>query len=165
MQTTVSTTEHDLAPPASAGARLLATEPRWTLLVLRLTLGLMILPHGLQKLFGWFGGYGFSGTMGYFTEMLGIPYVLGLLAIVAEVVGGLALLAGLVTRVATFGVGVTMIVAALMVHLPNGFFMNWSGNQAGEGIEFFLLALGIVVALILGGGGRFAVDRRFASRS
>lgn len=166
MQTTLSTTQGVYSTPALAGAagRLLATEPRWTLLVLRLTLGLMIVPHGAQKLFGWFGGYGFSGTMAFFTETLGIPYALGLLAVLAEYFGGLALLAGLFTRVAAFGVGVTMMVAALTVHVEFGFFMNWFGNQNGEGIEFFLLAIGIAVALVGGGGGRWSADRTLSAR-
>ena len=144
-------------------ARLIFTEPRWSLLVLRFTLGLMIVPHGAQKLFGWFGGYGFAGTMGFFTDTMGIPYVFGLLAIVAEFFGGFALLAGLLTRVAAFGVGVTMLVAALAAHAQFGFFMNWSGTQPGEGVEFFLLAVGIAVALVIGGGGRYSADRALAA--
>lgn len=166
MPTTASTTERPSSTLALPGGalRLLATEPRWTLLVLRLTLGLMIIPHGAQKLLGWFGGYGFAGTMGYFTDALGIPYAFGLLAILAEFFGGLALLAGLLTRVAAFGVGTTMLVAALMVHAEFGFFMNWSGSQGGEGFEFHLLALGIAVALMIGGGGRYSADRTLASR-
>lgn len=146
-------------------AALLATEPRWTLLVLRLALGLMILPHGAQKLLGVFGGYGFAGTMGYFTDTLGIPYVFGLFAILAEFFGGLALLAGLLTRVAALGVGATMAVAALTVHAEFGFFMNWSGSQDGEGVEFFLLAVGIALALALGGGGRYSLDRLLSRRT
>lgn len=166
MQMTTPTTER-LSPahtPAGGGVRLFVTESRWTLLVLRLTLGLMIFPHGAQKLLGWFGGYGFAGTMGYFTDTLGIPYLFGLLAIIAEFFGGLALLAGFLTRVAAFGVGTTMLVAALMVHAEFGFFMDWSGNQGGEGFEFHLLALGIAVALMIGGGGRYSADRMLAAR-
>ncbi len=104
-------------------------------LALRLTLGLVILPHGAQKLLGWFGGYGFRGTMGYFTGTLGIPYALGLLAIVAESLGALALVAGLLTRPAALGIGIVMAVAALTSHRRHGFFMNWFGTQAGEGYE------------------------------
>lgn len=150
-----------LTRPLTAQLRrsLLTTEPRWTLLVLRLALGLMIIPHGVQKLLGWFGGYGFSGTMGYFSDTLGIPYLFGLLAIAAEFFGGFALLVGLFTRVAASGVGTTLTVAALMVHAEYGFFMDWYGTQAGEGVEFFLLALGIAVALVIGGGGRYSMDR------
>ncbi len=125
--------------------------------ILRLALGVMILPHGLQKTLGWFGGYGFKGSMGYLTGTVGAPWLLALLAILAESVGGLMLLAGAGTRVAALGVGAVMVVAASQ-HLANGFFMNWFGAQKGEGVEFHLLAVGIVLALLLLGGGRFSVD-------
>ena len=125
--------------------------------VLRLALGVMILPHGLQKTLGWFGGYGFNGTMGYLTGTVGAPWIFALLAILAESVGGLMLIAGFGTRLAALGLGGVMLVAVAQ-HRANGFFMNWAGNQKGEGIEFHLLALGIVVALVILGGGKFSVD-------
>ena len=139
---------------------LVATGDSLAATVLRLSLGLMILPHGLQKTLGWFGGYGFKGSMGYLTESVGAPWIFALLAILAESVGGLMLLAGFGTRAAALGVGGVMLVAALQ-HRANGFFMNWFGNQKGEGVEFHLLALGIAVALLILGGGRFSVDRLF----
>ena len=132
----------------------------WT--ILRLTLGIMILPHGLQKTFGLFGGYGFSGTMGFFTEKMGIPWIFAALAIAAEFLGGLGLIVGLGTRIAAFGVGMTMLVAVLTSHLQNGFFMNWTGQQQGEGFEFHLLAIGIAVVLVLRGAGKFSLDRLLA---
>ena len=128
--------------------------------VLRLALGVMILPHGLQKTFGLFGGHGFKASLGYLTGTVGAPWIFALFAILAESVGGALLIAGLGTRVAALGVGAVMAVAAAQ-HWPNGFFMNWFGNQKGEGIEFHLLALGIAVALLLLGGGRFSVDGLF----
>lgn len=137
------------------------TQPEITLTILRLALGIMILPHGLQKTFGLFGGYGFSGTMQFFTETMGIPYVFALLAIVAEFAGGVGLILGLFSRIAALGVGITMLVAALMVHAQNGFFMNWFGNQKGEGIEFFLLAIAISIAIVLKGSGKLSLDRIF----
>ena len=136
---------------------LIATSDSVAATALRLALGVMILPHGLQKTIGWFGGYGFKGTMGYLTGTVGAPWILALLAILAESVGGVMLIAGFGTRIAALGVGGVMLVAAAM-HLPNGFFMNWFGNQKGEGVEFHLLALGIVVALLILGGGKFSVD-------
>jgi putative oxidoreductase len=138
--------------------RLLQTDNDTMLFVLRLMLGLVILPHGAQKLLGWFGGYGYRGTMGYFGG-LGIPALFGFLAIMAEFFGGLALLAGLFGRVAALGVGVTMLTAAMMVHVQNGFFMNWFGNQKGEGVEYFLLGIAVSVAVVLGGSGAWSVDR------
>ncbi len=125
--------------------------------LLRLALGIMILPHGLQKTIGAFGGYGFKGTMGYLTGTVGAPWIFALLAILAESVGGAMLIAGLGTRVAALGVGAVMLVAAAQ-HWSNGFFMNWSGAQKGEGVEFHLLAIAMAVTLLLLGGGKFSVD-------
>lgn len=139
---------------------LVATGDSLAATVLRLALGLMILPHGLQKTLGWFGGHGFKGSMGYLTESVGAPWIFALLAILAESVGGLMLLAGFGTRAAALGVGGVMLVAATQ-HWSNGFFMNWFGNQKGEGVEFHLLALGIAGALLILGGGRFSVDALF----
>ncbi|MFZ5493939.1 MAG: DoxX family protein [Verrucomicrobiota bacterium] len=139
---------------AATGDTFAATALRWAL-------GLMILPHGLQKTLGWFGGHGFQGTMGYLTGPVGAPWIFALLAILAESVGGLMLLAGLGTRLAALGVGGVMAVA-ITQHWTNGFFMNWFGNQKGEGIEFHLLALGIVGALLILGGGKWSLDSLLA---
>ncbi|HVZ66501.1 MAG TPA: DoxX family protein [Lacunisphaera sp.] len=137
---------------------LVATGDTFAATALRWALGLMILPHGLQKTVGWFGGYGFKASLGYLTgPAVGAPWIFALLAILAESVGGVMLLAGFGTRVAALGLGGVMVVAALQ-HRTNGFFMNWTGQQKGEGFEFHLLALGIVVALLWLGGGRFSVD-------
>lgn len=142
--------------------KILATRDAWSLTVVRVALGLVMLPHGAQKVLGWFGGHGFAGTMQHFTEGMGIPYLFALLAIVAEFFGSLGLIVGLLTRVAAFGVGATIGVAAFLVHLQNGFFMNWSGKQAGEGFEFHLLVVGMALALVIDGGGRFSLDRALA---
>ncbi|HEY0865454.1 MAG TPA: DoxX family protein [Lacunisphaera sp.] len=139
---------------------LVATGDTFAATALRLALGLMILPHGLQKTFGWFGGYGFKGTMGYLTGTVGAPWVFALLAILAESIGAIMLLTGFGTRVAALGLGGVMVVAALQ-HRANGFFMNWTGAQKGEGIEFHLLALGMIVALLILGGGKWSVDALF----
>jgi putative oxidoreductase len=140
-------------------SRFLATDDSSASLLLRLSLGIMILPHGLQKTFGWFGGYGFEGTMGYLTNTFGAPWIFALLAILAESVGGLMLILGLGTRLAALGVGSVMAVA-MTQHWANGFFMNWFGQQKGEGIEFFILAIGIAAALVLLGGGKASIDRQ-----
>lgn len=144
--------------------RLLTTRNELAPLILRLTLGLVILPHGLQKTLGLFGGYGFGGTMGFFTGTLHIPAFFAFLAILAESAGALALILGLYTRMAAFGIGVTIAVAALMAHVGNGFFMNWSGKQAGEGIEYHLLVVGLALALMITGGGRASADALIARK-
>jgi len=133
-------------------------------LVLRLVLGVVFFPHGMQKLFGWFGGYGFSGSLGWFTGTMGIPALFAVLVILAEGLGSLGLLTGFLTRLSALGIALTMIGATLMVHLPNGFFMNWDGKKAGEGYEFHLLAIGISVALVISGGGKWSVDRIIAGK-
>ena len=140
--------------------KLIATENDIVPLILRITLALVIFPHGLQKVFGLFGGFGFTATMGFFTQQLGIPALFAFLAIAAEFAGPIGLALGLLTRVAAFGIACVMATAAFMAHLPNGFFMNWSGKQDGEGFEFHLLAIGIALALMVKGGGTRSLDRK-----
>lgn len=143
--------------------RLIATTDDYIPLIARLVLGLVILPHGLQKAFGLFGGYGFEGTVGYMTST-GIPFVFAVLAITAEVAGSLGLIVGLFGRVASFGIASVMTVAALMVHRGH-FFMNWTGTQGGEGFEYHLLALALASVVMIRGSGRFSLDRVIATAS
>lgn len=138
--------------------KLIQTDNDISSLVLRVLLAIVFFPHGAQKVFGWFGGFGFSGTMGFFTGKMGIPAIFAFLAIMAEFLGPLGLLSGFLTRVATFGIACNMTVAIFMVHIPNGFFMNWFGNQKGEGFEYHILAIAIAAALMIKGGGRASVD-------
>ena len=128
-------------------------------LLLRLFLGVVMFPHGAQKVLGWWGGHGLTGTMSYFTGALGIPAAFAALAIAAEFLGSLGLIVGLGTRVAALGIGGTMVVAALIAHARNGFFMNWSGAQSGEGFEYHVLVVALTAALVLRGGGLFSLDR------
>src|ERR1700688_2535089 len=139
--------------------RLYATDDSTATAILRLVLGAVFFAHGAQKMLGWFGGFGFAGTMGFFTGMAHIPAPLAFLAIAAEFFGGIGLILGFLTRIAAFGIGVNMLVAILIVHLPFGLFMNWTGTQKGEGFEFHLLVLAIVAFLMIRGAGAFSVDR------
>jgi len=141
--------------------KLLSTSGDWELTLLRLALGVVIFPHGIQKTLGWFGGAGFKGTMAFFTQG-GIPTVFAFLAICAEFLGGLGLILGFLSRIAAFGILCVMAVAIFRVHLPNGFFMNWAGNQKGEGFEFHILAIGIALAILIRGAGALSVDRAIA---
>jgi putative oxidoreductase len=130
--------------------------------ILRWTLAVVMFPHGAQKLLGWFGGHGFQGTMGYLTDGAGLPWVIALLVIVIEFFGPLGLALGLLSRPAAFGIASVMVGAVATTHWPHGFFMNWAGNQAGEGFEYHLLVLGLALALMIEGGGAFSLDRRLS---
>ena len=139
--------------------RLIRTDDDWAGTAARLALGIVIFPHGAQKMLGWFGGGGIGGTIGYFESALGIPAAITLLVIAGEFFGSLALILGALSRVAAAWIGGIMIGAVALVHSQVGFFMNWGGNQAGEGFEYHILALGLVAVILFAGGGRLSVDR------
>ncbi len=128
-------------------------------LVLRLTLGCVIFAHGAQKVLGWFGGPGAEKTIQLFTSTMGFPLPLTLLVMASEFLGPIALFLGFFTRISAFAIAVNLGTCAYMNHLKNGFFMNWFGQQKGEGFEFHLLVIGIAVALMITGGGIFSLDR------
>jgi putative oxidoreductase len=142
--------------------KLMQTQPRVSLLLLRLALGAVMFPHGAQKVLGWWGGHGLTATIGAFTGPMGIPLVFAWLAIAAEFLGSLGLIAGLLTRIAAFGIGVNMVVAATM-HLENGFFMNWMGDQKGEGFEYHVLAVAAAAVLMIDGAGKASLDRALSA--
>jgi len=142
--------------------KLLATPDDWTLTVVRLALGVTFFAHGAQKMLGWFGGYGFHGTMGFFTQQMGIPAPLAFLAICAEFFGGLGLIVGLLARIAALGIIVNMLVAVAKVHSANGFFMNWTGQQKGEGFEYHVLAIALLIVVLVRGSGALSLDRALA---
>ena len=114
------------------------------------------------RLFGWFGGYGFAGTLGFFTGTMHLPAFLGVLAILAEAIGPILVFIGVFTRLGALAIAVNMIVAVATVHLANGFFMNWTGQQKGEGIEYFIYAIVVALTLVIAGPGRYSVDARLA---
>jgi putative oxidoreductase len=145
--------------------RLLETGSSIPPAVVRLALGIVVFAHGAQKMLGWFGGSGFSATMDAFVHRQGIPAPFAFLAICAEFFGGLGLILGLLSRVAAFGILCNMVVAVELVHAPNGFFMNWTGAKKGEGFEYHVLAIGMALAVMLGGAGAFSIDRLLARRS
>jgi putative oxidoreductase len=141
---------------------LVKTNDSFAPLIARLTLGIVMFPHGAQKALGWFGGYGFSGTMNFFTQSMHIPAPLAFLAIAAEFAGSIGLILGCLSRVAAFGIATNMVVAILTVHAANGFFMNWFGTQKGEGFEYHLLAIGLALIVIVCGAGKASLDNVFA---
>jgi putative oxidoreductase len=142
---------------------LLATRNDVAPLIARVTLGIVIFPHGAQKVLGWFGGPGLTGTMALFHGVMHIPTPLAALDPIAEFLGALALIIGLLSRVAAFSITCVMLVAVSLVQYPNGFFMNWTGHQQGEGFEYHLLAIGLALIVLAKGGGAWSVDRAITS--
>jgi putative oxidoreductase len=138
--------------------RAIQTERSYALLVLRVALAIVIFPHGAQKLLGWYGGPGVDGTMQLFAA-IGVPAGIALLVIVSDFFGSLALAIGLVGRFAAFGTTMVMVGAMVLVHGQHGFFLNWNGDQAGEGIQFHLLVLAVSVVLMVKGSGAWSIDR------
>jgi putative oxidoreductase len=134
-------------------------------LILRLGLAVAMFPHGAQKVLGWWGGHGFSGTMGFFTNMLHIPAPLAFLAIITEFFAPLALLIGFCTRLAGFALAVHITVAAILGnHIGNGFFMNWQANQKGEGVEYHILMATIGLGIAILGAGKLSLDKVIAQK-
>jgi putative oxidoreductase len=151
-------------PMLTLARMVVGTEASIAALLARLTLAVVMFPHCAQKVFGWFGGGGFSGTMNFFTETMHIPWIFALAAILAESLGAVALVLGVGTRVAAFAIATNMIVAGVTSHLQHGFFMDWFRNQNGEGFEYHLLALGLCAILLILGGGTASLDRRLSHR-
>jgi putative oxidoreductase len=143
--------------------KLIATDNDRTTAILRFVLGVIFFAHGAQKMLGWFGGYGFTGTMGFFTNVMHIPAVFAFLAISAEFFGGLGLIFGFMTRIAALGIFSNMLMAIAMVHRQFGLFMNWTGAQKGEGFEYHLLVLAITTFLMIRGAGAASIDGLLSS--
>ncbi|CAN5240260.1 DoxX family protein [soil metagenome] len=131
----------------------------WSALIARLTLGITIFPHGAQKLLGWFGGYGYNGTMGFLTTQAHLPWILAFLVIIIESAGALALILGFGTRIAAFGMLANFLGVLLTTHINNGFFMNWYAQpNKSEGFEYFILVFGLAIVSIISGGGKASID-------
>lgn len=137
---------------------LFQTNDKFSYWVPRVILGCVMFPHGAQKLFGWFGGFGFTNTMTYFTQTAGLPWIIAFLIVMGESLGSLGLILGFFTRLSALGLICIMVGAIITVHIPNGFFMNWFGKQAGEGFEYHLLVIGMSIPLLINGGGKYSVD-------
>lgn len=139
---------------------LFTTSASWSLLIVRLSLGVIFFAHGAQKLFGWFGGPGLKGTIGYFQSSLNVPPALTVLAALTECFGGVAVFAGVLTRLAALGLIVVMLIAIAKVHWPHGFFLNFSLQPGkGHGFEYNFALIGMALALLVGGGGALSIDR------
>ena len=143
---------------SSVFLNLIRTNPDWALAIARIVFGVVLFPHGAQKMLGWFGGHGFKNTMQYFTNQVKLPGAVAFLVIVIEFFGSLGLILGLFGRIAAFGIIVVMIGAVMKVHIPHGFFMNWAGNQKGEGFEYHLLAIALALLIVVKGSGALSLD-------
>jgi putative oxidoreductase len=143
--------------------KLIAADNDSATAIVRLMPEVIFFAHGAQKMLGWFGGYGFTGTMGFFTGVMHIPALFAFLAIAAEFFGGLGLIFGFLTRIAALGISYNMIVAAAMVHHHFGFLMNWTGAQKGEGYEHHLLVLATTTFLMIRGAGAPSIDWMLSS--
>jgi putative oxidoreductase len=137
----------------------LNTDNDFVTTILRLVLGVVMFAHGAQKMTGWFGGEGFTATMKFFTQQMGLPAPLAFLAIAAEFFGGLGLIVGFLGRIAALGILCNMVVAIAAVHRRFGLFMNWFGQKRGEGYEYHLLAIAIALAVLIDGSGAWSIDR------
>ena len=144
---------------------LLTNSANTTALIARLALGIVVFPHGAQKLLGWFGGYGFTGTMGFLTGH-GLPSIVALLVILIEFFGALMLISGFATRIASFGIIVNFLGVVITTHLSNGFFMNWYMQpNKGEGLEYFILLFGLAIITLVAGGGKASIDAVLSKKS
>lgn len=135
-----------------------------TLTVARLVLAAIFLGHGSQKVFGWFGGLGFSRTLDLFQTTMNIPPALTVLVMATEVLGGICLILGLLGRLSAFGLLVVMVVAPFANHLYPRFFMNWTGRNMGEGYEYHLLAIALLLGIVVRGSGALSIDHALSSK-
>jgi putative oxidoreductase len=137
-----------------------ATYPSWSLLVVRLALGVVFFSHGAQKVFGWFGGNGMRATVDAFRQHLGIPAAATVVAASIECFGGLALIVGVLARPAAVGLIFVMLVAIAKVHWRHGFFINFqNAPNRGHGYEFNLTLAAMALAVVIGGAGAWSIDR------
>lgn len=140
--------------------RMLNTESNWGALIARLTLGIVLFPHGAQKMLGLFGGYGFAGTMDAFTNQMNLPWIVAFAVIMIEFFGSIFLILGFASRLWSLAIAGLFVGIIFTAHLEHGFFMNWFGNQAGEGYEYALLIIGIAITVLINGSGKYALDSR-----
>jgi putative oxidoreductase len=138
--------------------RLTVTQPEIAPFILRVVFAIVLLPHGIQKLIGGLGGYGFSASMHHLTVEAGLPSLIAFLVIFLEFFGSLFILFGFFTRLIAVA-GIILFIGMIVTnHLQFGFFMNWFGNQKGEGFEYHLLAIGLLLSLIVTGAGKASID-------
>jgi putative oxidoreductase len=137
---------------------LIKTDGDWAVTTARIVLGVIMFAHGAQKLLGWYGGHGFENTLQTLNTYLKLPRLLGALVILTEFLGGLGLIFGFLSRLAAVGILAAMLGAVVMVHYAFGLFMNWAGEQKGNGFEYHLLAIALALVVMIKGGGALSID-------
>ncbi|GAB4252435.1 MAG: DoxX family protein [Ekhidna sp.] len=145
--------------------KLVQTTHDTSMTVIRIILGVVIFGHGAQKLFGWFGGHGVSETISMWKQWFGMPSIITFLVILGESLGAIALIIGLFGRFMAASIGLIMLGAVFLVHLRWGFYMNWySQPNTGEGFEYHLLVLAMVVAILIKGSGAYSIDQKLQDK-
>ncbi|MEQ8420932.1 MAG: DoxX family protein [Arenibacter algicola] len=143
---------------------LLTTNPKIGFSIARLTLGLVIFPHGAQKLLGLFGGYGYSATIDFFTTQMGLPAIIAFSIIMIEFFGSISLILGFVSRFWALSLAGMFLGIIYTTQLEHGFFINWFGNQAGEGFEYSLLIIGLALSIVINGSGKWSIDKLISKK-
>ena len=139
---------------------ILKAQNDWIGFIVRLTVGLVLLPHGAQSMLGLFGGYGFNGTLDFLTTQMGLPWIVAFSVPIIEFIGSISLIIGFASRLWSIAITFLFIGIIFTTQLENGFFMNWHGTLNGEGFEYSLLVIGTSIAMLINGSGRYSVDNR-----
>ena len=134
------------------------TNNDWTGLITRLSIGLILFPHGAQQMLGIFGGNGFTGTMAFLTNTMHLPWLIAFVVITIDFFGSIFLVTGFASRLWSIAIVVIFIGTIFTAHIGNGFFMNWYGTQKGEGFEYALLVIGLSIATLINGSGKYSID-------
>lgn len=142
----------------------LTTHPNIGFSIARLTLGLVIFPHGAQKLLGLFGGQGYTATIDFFTTQMGLPSIIAFSIIMIEFFGSISLILGFFSRFWAVSLAGMFIGIIYTTQLEHGFFMNWFGNQAGEGYEYSLLIIGLALSIMINGSGKWSIDKLISKK-
>ena len=144
--------------------KIIKTNNDWVGLITRLTIGGVLFPHGAQKMLGIFGGYGFTGTIDFFTQQINLPWIVAFSVIVIEFIGAISMIIGFASRIWALAIAFLFVGIIFTTNLEHGFFMNWFGTQNGEGYEYSLLMIGLSLATLVNGSGKYSIDNVIAKK-
>jgi putative oxidoreductase len=140
--------------------KIIKTNENWGQLIARLTLGLVLFPHGAQKMLGLFGGYGFTATIEALTNQMQLPWLIAFLVIIIEFFGAIFLIIGFANRIWSLAILFLFVGIIFTEQIQHGFFMNWFGAQQGEGYEYSILVIGLAISILINGAGKFSIDNK-----